>query len=345
MYGEENFGFVYNILIPFSASQEQAYSAAKNKGLTENELFNARKNILKGVQAKDLRDTWFSEHDHANYAYEVTEGYYNNASEKGEKTYLFFEDSIAKTDRYESLTQYAGKYPYNGTVTEGDHEYTFKANKMDIDGFLKEMEGYINYVVDDNVASGDWDTKYNSNVYTDDKGVVDYSKFVYYTGKVALSDADVKASDYFNKESKAYKALSAVNELMFAYSTDTGCLNTYMGYVVSPYDTDFVGEFEYAARYAIEQGVGTYVVCPSDYGWHIIYVSFVYEGGEVYDGYNAAEKDVEGTFSNLFYESLKTTIGNNHTKEVESNVLNVYNNDTSVTLYTSRYQDLLDMQA
>ena len=172
---------------------------------------------------------------------------------------------------------------------------------------------------------------------------MDYSKFVYYTGKVDLGE--VKSSDYFNKESLSYKALSAVNELMFAYSTDTGCLNTYMGYAVSPYKTDFVPEFEYAAQYAVQEGVGTYVVCGTDYGWHIVYTSFVYDGGDVYGGYNAAEKEVEGTFSNLFYESLKATAATTHTSEVENNVLNKYNNDDSVTRYTSRYKDLLELDA
>ena len=130
---------------------------------------------------------------------------------------------------------------------------------------------------------------------------------------------------------------------MFAYSTDTGCLNTYMGYAVSPYQTNFVPEFEYAAQYAVSKGVGSYVVCATDYGWHIIYVSFVYGEGDVYGGYKTSEKEKEGSFSNLFYESLKATTSSNYSNEIQSNVLNVYNNDGNVTLFKSRYQDLLDM--
>jgi len=131
---------------------------------------------------------------------------------------------------------------------------------------------------------------------------------------------------------------------MFFYSTDTGCLNTYMGYAVSPYKTNFVGEFEYAAQYAIEKGVGTYVVAPSDYGWHIIYVSYVYEGGDVYaNGYVDGEKEVEGTFSNLFYESLKNTAATSYTSEKEGDVLNKYNNDSCVTRFEKNYKDLLEL--
>ena len=164
----------------------------------------------------------------------------------------------------------------------------------------------------------------------------------------------MKAKDYFNPDSKIYKAVSAVNELMFAYSTDTGCLNTYLGYSVSPYSTNFVKEFEYAAREAIKGGVGTYVVCATDYGWHIIFASYVYSAdGAVYDyvengenksGYIPADAAIEGTFSNLFYESLKADATTAYSTEIENSVLNRYNNDDSVTLYKSRYQDLLELE-
>ncbi len=343
LYGEAGFGFVYNILIPFSASQNNAYTAAKNKGLTQNEIYKARKEIATGIQAKDLRSDWFDVHDHANNAYEVTEGYYDNGMDKGETTYLFFEDSVSKTDRYESLTQYAGLYPYNGTVVEEHHEFEFTPNKMDIDAFMAEMESYIDYVVGGNVANGKLVDSYNTDEYIKADNTTDYSKFMYYEGKVELTNTS--ASDYFKAEDNdAYKALSAVNELMFAYSTDTGCLNTYMGYAVNPIKTSFVPEFEYAAQYAVAQGVGSYVVCLTDYGWHIIYTTFVYDGGEVYGGYNAAEKEVEGTFSYLFYESLKATTATTYTNELQNKVLNQFNNDSCVTRFEKRYKDLLELQ-
>ena len=159
-------------------------------------------------------------------------------------------------------------------------------------------------------------------------------------------------SDYFNAkvgktntDNDSYKALSAINELMFAYSTDTGCLNTYMGYVVSPYKTEFVSEFEYAAQYVVKQGVGSYVVAPSDYGWHIMYCSFVYDAddGDVYGGFKTDEMEVEGTFSYLFYESLKATSATSYTTTVKADIVNGYKNDKAVTLYTEAYEDLLEL--
>ena len=341
LYGLKDFGYVYNILIPFSTSQNVQYTAAKNNTAnSQDDLYNIRKSILNNVKGKDLRDTWISEHDHANYSFKGEDG-----------KYYFFEEGLTGTEKYEKLKQYAGTYAFDGTVEEVDGELEVTANAIDIDTFIGVMESQINKTVGSNVASGtssaDYAKEEKNTVYTDETtGKVDYSKFVYYTGKADLGT--VAAKDYFNENSNVYKAVSAVNELMFAYSTDPGCLNTYYGYSVSPYTTNFVKEFEYAAQQAVKGGVGTYVVCATDYGWHIIFATYVFEGGEVYGGYNHAEAVgeamVKGSFSNLFYESLKSTVANTTSTEVQNNVLNRYNNDDSVTLYKDRYQDLLDLK-
>ena len=87
--------------------------------------------------------------------------------------------------------------------------------------------------------------------------------------------------------------------------------------------------------------MGTYAVAPSDYGWHIIYCSYKFDGGDVFDGYVHADKDKEGTFSNLFYESLKSSSATSHADAQRSSVLNNYKQ--SVTLYIERYEDLLEL--
>ncbi len=345
LYGLKDFGFVYNILLPFSTSQNNEYTTAKNNAAnTQDDLYNIRKGILNRVKGKDLRGSWISEHDHANYAYKGEDG-----------KYYFFEDQISESTKYESLKQYLGKYPYQADSAEvekymkGEIEELPEANELTIDGFIATMEEYIRASTNCNV-SGSKETAYEATVmnteYTDAKGEVDYSKFTYYTGKVDLGT--VAAKDYFVKGTNIYNAVSAVNELMFAYSTDTGCLNTYYGYAVSPYGTNFVKEFEYAAQEAVKGGVGTYVVCATDYGWHIVFASYVFNAdGEVYGGYDHSEatgdNKVEGSFSNLFYESLKASASSNYSTEVQNNVLNQYNNDKSVKLFKDRYQDLLEL--
>ncbi len=343
----KNFGFVYNILIPFSEEQNRLYQAAEARSVSDAELYKYRTELLANVRAKDLRTSWFDEHDHANSAF-VAEGlnYYNNGKNSN---YLFFEDNLTNNERYEELDVYLGQYPFNGSVEKKDNgEYKLKANTMKIDDFLAEMEGYLEYAVGTGSVSEKklWDTYVsakNSLNYTlnEDDTFADYGQFVYYSGKVNVGE--VTAANYFNPETTAYKAAAAFNELMFAYSTDTGCLNTYMGYVVSPFKTNYVPEFEYAAQWAVAQGAGTYVVCPSTYGWHIIYVTYAYTTEDVYGGYNAADAAVEGTFSNLYAEAMKEQYSADYATDEQNRLVLEYDNETCVVRNQKTYQDLLDL--
>ncbi|MBQ7323572.1 MAG: hypothetical protein IJW96_03300, partial [Clostridia bacterium] len=136
------FGYVYNILIPFSTSQTVAYTEAKNQGLAENELYAARREIGAQVKGKDLRSSWISKHDHANYSYEQ------------EGQYFFFEENL-KGDTHEKLTQYAGTYAFNGTVVDnGGDDYEVKATDVSIDQFMTIFENHINDTVGKEVAKG-----------------------------------------------------------------------------------------------------------------------------------------------------------------------------------------------
>ncbi len=344
---ENTFGYVYNILLPFSEEQEIAYEEAKGKNLSTDALYVARNQIAKEIKGEDLRESWISMDDHVNHSYKVGEEYF------------FFEDGVTENDRYEKLTQYAGQYPFQGTVTvsEDGDEYEFDKSeyKVDIDAFMNIFNEQINLAVTGDktnvVASGSPVQGYYDNlVFETGKGddkETDYSKFTYYNGKVDL--AGETAADFFNPDSKQYKALSAVNELMFAYSTDTGCLNTFMGYSVSPYGTNFVKEFEWAAQEVVKEGVGSYKVCLTDYGWHIIYCSFSYKADYVgsdenenlvYGTYYHDQKDVDGTFSNLFYEYVKSTAYTSFSTEEQSKTLKKY--DGIEKRYEDRYKDLYD---
>lgn len=346
LYGLKDYGYVYNILLPFSQKQTQDYSAAKNNKMEEEKLYKFRENLLANVEAEDLRKAWFGEDEHTNYAY------------KKDGEYYFFEDNFANTDKYETLTQYAGNYAYNGTATfdEDKDEWSFTPNKVKVDDFIDEFVSYVSTTAGieetsvtlnelKNTTYGKYydedESKYVEGYYDENKEI-DYNRFLYATGNFNLGE--VQAKDYFNPETKAYQALSAVNELMFAYSTDTGCLNKYMGYSVSAHKTSFVPEFEYAAQKVVKEGVGSFAVVPSDYGWHIIYCSYVFKGGEeVYEGgYNHDERETEGTFSYLFYEALKATSATTQSTAKQSALIQEFAG--SVELFTKRYQDLLDIK-
>lgn len=365
---KEGFGFVYNIVLPFSATQSQILSTYTNDtGLRQTEFYTKRAALLENVRAKDLRTPWFSADEDSNYAFEATseDEYYKNDFTRsneaaGNKTYLFFEDNLKKSGgdnpQYEELSQYYGQYPYNGRAVfdEEEEEWSFFPEYLSVDGFLTEMENYLVYA--GLTASGSKLDTYMQDIYDSTENEFDYSRFMYYEGKVTDSEgaslggtegSAAAHNSYFVRGTDAYTAVSVFNELMFAYSSDTGGFNTYMGYTVSPYKTDYVAEFEYAAQYAIRQGVGTYVVCPSDYGWHVIYVSFVYDTvGDVY-AFDWDERETEGTFSYLFYESLKSdsSSSSSYSSMIQNQILGKYNNSTCVTRYENRYKDLLSMDA
>lgn len=352
-----NYGFVYNILLPFSEEQNRLYAAEEARSTSDAELYAYRASLLGQVKGKDLRDTWFGEDEHSNYAFKATEAnlpYYANAN--GGSEYLFFENNFTNNERYEELNVYFGQYPFNGTVTENeDGGYKVKANTLDINAFLGEMEAYFEYAVGAGKVTKPFTENYeaskpgylkgyvtDADKYTmEDKSFADYSQFMYYAGKVNVDGSN--PANYFDPTTDGYKAAAAFNELMFAYSTDTGCLNTYMGYLVSPFTTSFVPEFEYAAQWAIKQGAGTYVVCPSTYGWHIIYVTAVFNSGDVYGGYVEGDSTKEGTFSYMYKEALKAEYSADYANKEQTRLILAYDNETCVNRNQKAYQDLLDL--
>ena len=258
---------------------------------------------------------------------------------------------MKKADKYEALDHYLGLVPFNGTINEETMEAT--ANKVSVDDVLKmftDYAGTLGLTVNEDAS---WNTKYEAatTYYKEGTKEIDYSNFMYKAG--TITGVDTSISNYFYKGTEEapnnfYNLISYANELMFAYSTDPGCLNKYFGYSVSPYTTNYMKEFEFAAQWAIKEANKTggvaYAVAPTDYGWHIIITTVTYKDGAVYgeQAYNHDEKDKEGTFSNLFYESLKNSVVSSYTSAIENSVLKEYT-ASSVTKYESRYKDLLEM--
>ncbi len=355
-FAPENYGFVINILLPFSAQQAQDLEdVGSDYGEKKGNKFVQRAALLEGITATDLRNTWFTGHD--DYSYEVTEGAYT-AGDTNRK-YLFFEDSMTKTEdkdgepaQFEKIPNYLGKYTYNGRVysekdDDGDTKYTFQPNKITIEGFLDEMKGYLKYMdltVENETRPFGEEEYYHRDrsAYYNADGTVNYSSFLYYKANIAeLKNYNV--NNIFRAGSVENNALAVINELSFAYNTDTGGLNSYLGYAVSPNNTDFVKEFEYAAQEAVRGGAGTITVAPSDYGWHIMYCTFSYTGNTQPYRFNWDEIEEEGTFSNLYYEALTAENFSSYSSEIQTTVLNTYNSDTCVTVFEDRYKDLYEV--
>lgn len=375
------FGFVYNILLPFSAKQESELSKLQaqngydsdshefDKPEHQNAYYAARNALMQQIKTEDQRTPWIN--GQTEYAFDssaegssvtVNEKTPYNGGNEG-RTYLFFEDNLTKTNRYEPLDKYAGLYTFNGTVVKDkDDKYVIHTNKLDIDQMLDEFTGYVDYVLGNTPSTTTVNKTADYYNTTDfykegtDKKEFDYSKLVYATGKVDLGitnsqdnrmnlfakDCEVDSTKY--TASKEYLALSAVNELQYAYTTDTGVLSQYVGYAVSTADdTGFIKEFEYAAQAAVKEGEGAFTVCAGDYGWHLIYCTFTFDKSDLAQ-YNPDWKRVkqEGTFENLFYEWKKSGDLPNVSSTQSSAITSTYNRKSTVTKYQERYQDLLN---
>lgn len=316
---EDGFGYVYNILIPFTEAQSRALKTYESG---TDEYYTARASFLENVKAEDLRAGWFSEDEDKNYSYLGTD-----------EKYYFFEDNTSDTTgKYAPIKNYLGKLPYAGTVDFDNKKVT--ADKISFDDFIEKFKTFVSDVSGADVTGSKTQSYVSDGNYQKTNGTYDYSQFFYYTGKVNLGSET--ADDYFDRESLSYKAQSAVNELMFAYSTDTGCFNKYLGYSSSWFENQYVAEFAYAADKLIEEGAGSFGVCATEYGWHLLYVTKTFNEGEIYNGYVAADKDKEGTFSNLWYNYKAGELSITAQKQADAS----YNNETCVTVYTDRYEDM-----
>ncbi len=348
--GDGVFGYVYNILLPFSNAQSYQLTAAQkeNDGSKEanNAYFVTRNNILKEIKTTDQRSAWFN--GTTDYSFNANQAGVEYFGMNDGRDYLFFENNLTKTDRYESLKVYDGRYSFNGLVSKNaDETYTLLANELDIDDMLAEFNEYIDYVVGAgkdltsavSVTPGYYST---TNFYEagSDKEV-DYSNFVYAKGNV---NVNYSVATLMDPTTDAYKVMSAVNELQYAYTTDTGILSRYVGYSVDAGTTSYIKEFEYAAHEAIKEGVGTYYVCAGDYGWHLIYVTATFNGGEEVGTPDWTKTENEGTFENLFYEWIKSNDLSNSLTGKQAQIIHDFGGETTITKFEKRYQDLLDIE-
>lgn len=382
------FGFVYNILLPFSTSQNLVLSSVK-KETDENKnpyidsdidsgytamYYEYRNGLLNNITSTDQRKAWF---DGANeYAFKAEDGfdYYNGGN--SERNWLFFENNLTRTDRYESLEKYDGRYSYNGWVEKTlGGKYSVHPYSLTIDDMLKEFSAYIDYVLgtqnnvtflaDENNVIYSFENKntayynYSGNDFYKNNGAenengkieLDYSKLLYAYGKIDVSEGKTSAqlrADTLNKDSKQYKVMSAVNELQYAYTTDTGVLTQYLGYSVNAGDTNYIKEFEYTVHKAVNNGTGSFAVCAGDYGWHLVYVTYTFDvadttehNGEVYSP-DWTKIGTEGTFEDLFYEWIKNNDISETSTTISTKLITKFVTDDTVTKHESRYSDYLN---
>ena len=249
-----------------------------------------------------------------------------------------------------TLVNSDASYPFQGDFTvlrektdEKAGEYRIDSVKeFGLDEFIAEIENYI---------------------YGQKVGAVvnDASNpAVYYK-----ADVNDRPADYEDR----------INELMFAFSTDPGSLNTYKGYVVAPTpDLDgtetYMKEFAVAGRELFGMGKASFVVAATDYGYHFMFYSEIVDEvnyptitaylnslsklneTEEYweERYNEImskwddEDFVDGlTGGDEFLYNFITKCANTNTalsKDYNAIISAYRNNEEYVKLYKSRYSDL-----
>ena len=161
-----------------------------------------------------------------------------------------------------------------------------------------------------------------------------------------------------------------INELLFAFSTDSGSLNTWKGYAVKPAvdgsnSEEYVQEFADSARRLLGLGGNSYIIVATDYGYHVMFYSEIINGSYgfnslveyldslgiekdgTWDEYLAdmldGWKDFEDTdnFLYTFVDSLTSAKVSAAKTKAQNKIINEYRYSDKVTVYSDSYADLL----
>ena len=248
--GFGGYGYVYNLLLGASDIQKEQITKIKedDPGISDTDYSKARKKILEDTTVKDLRSYWI-------YA-----GY--DAEDRDGNLYFTGDYTFAKNS--------ANSLKYQGTVknvkgAEDGKTATYAVEStttFDLSGFISMMDAYIMknpYPYNDG-------TKAKSLAFDDMADDVFGDKGDDTFGAVTFEGVD----EYDAK----------INELLFAFSTDAGSLNTYKGYVIKPEvegtaTEQYVKTFGDAGRKLLTQNKDGYVIVASDYGYHVMFYSKV----------------------------------------------------------------------
>ena len=206
---------------------------------------------------------------------------------------VFTGDYTFAKDSANSL-KFQGEVVHLNAEHEGEHEYTpeyrAESRQMTLNEFIAFMDEYV----------------YGQAVNAQSNVNLDvYRKFLH-TGNVEEYDAKI-------------------NELLFAFSTDAGSLNTYKGYLIKPEvegsnQEQYVESFAKAGRELLEMGGCSYVVVASKYGYHVMFFSEVYKADY---GYSSLVEYLNASEGNLDWASEFEKIKNKADDKIEGSFLNV----------------------
>ncbi len=265
-------------------------------------------------------------------------------------------------------TWIASGYDFDGTKFMGDYTFTTEANSLPFKGVVEKIK-------DKDVEKDELYDKYkvtSLEEFTLDSFIDMMENYVY--GATKTADTGVTNPSIYKKVTSTVEVeeySEKINELLFAFSTDSGSLNTYKGYVIEPKpdgaDAEkYMQEFADGARELITMGGSSYIMVATDYGYHVMFFSEVLDTNYDYknltdylnaeygdktwtDEYSAMLADwddYEDTDSYLYLlcDSLSSSAVSNAVSDYQRETLNEYRykeDSTAVKLYQDRYADLM----
>lgn len=257
-------------------------------------------------------------------------------------------------------------YDFNGTNFTGDYALAdenslpFKGKTM----LLNEDDGSEDYKAEYRVDSVD--------EFSLDEFISLMETYLYGGAQVDVKDASNKSVYKKVNATGIANYVEKVNELLFAFSTDPGSLNTYKGYSSTPKadagkDEKYMIEFANGARELLEmEGENSYIIVATDYGYHVMFYSEVFNSSYNYatleeylnkfEGQkdwaaeldsikaNFDDEDKLDTDSYLYklFNSISTSIADKALSDEQGKILDyVFGDNDCVVMYEDRYADLL----
>ncbi|MBQ7642453.1 MAG: hypothetical protein IJS67_00980 [Clostridia bacterium] len=238
-----------------------------------------------------------------------------------------------------------GKFTFGSKYVLGDNEL---ADYMGTIGSVKTYD----YTDDDgNEKTG---LRFFDVAATD----IDYNDFRALAGRVMNAGGDLSLEDgakyitgYDGSSSRIAKAdFNNFEDLKFAFSTDTGNFNKYLGYVYSPVTSasTYVKAFTAACVDVAEKGVGAYKMFASaEYGLHIVLCTAKADFG-IYNDIAAFKADLadKDSVAYLFMQANVDLVTDDYISNIARSI--IYNNTTDdayssgkIQKYERAYNDLI----
>lgn len=285
-------------------------------------------------------------------------------AEYAEKRAEILNSTVAKDLR---STWILSGYDFDGEKFTGD--YTFAKNPENSLGFKGEVKLLKEATDDDAAVYGVVDV----NLYSLNEFIELVNQYVYGDGSVGETGGDASVYRKYDCDLRPEEYEAKINELLFAFSTDPGSLNTYKGYVIKPVadgssSEDYVKTFGDAGRKLLDMGKASYIVVASDYGYHFIFFSEVFEadyGFETLDEYldsldidkngaatweeyfndmleNWEDFEDKNNYLYLLADELVSRKVDNAISESRTSIVNKYRYEEkgSVVVYEGRFSDL-----